>query len=191
MLLDVDHALHADCTVATCLAQSLQDLFRVRLDSDLRCTEPACTWTTQLPSATTLDIQLAMGSVDLTELLRAYEEEEFLQDDNAYPCPACAGLVQKRLRICPMGSAVMMHLKRFGFNLKGRKLHDHVSFPQVLPLHGQRFDFAGVVTHAGDTLATGHYAASVDTGCLYRCDDHVVTRCDWLHVASEQAYLLV
>ena len=137
------------------------------------------------------DIQLAMGPVDLTELLRAYAEEEFLQDDNAYPCPACAGLVQKRLRICPMGSAVMMHLQRFGFNLKGRKLHDHVSFPQVLPLHGQRFDFAGVVTHAGDTLATGHYTASVDTGCLYRCDGHVVARCDWLHVASEQAYLLV
>ena len=66
------------------------------------------------------------------------------------------GLVQKRLRIRPQEEAVMVQLSRFAFQARGRKLVDHVAFPQMLPLDGHRFDFAAVITHFGSTMNAGH-----------------------------------
>ncbi len=152
VLLDVTHSLHAGCAPGACLARAFEDIFRVRLENELLCTEPGCDFTSRPRPDQALDIQLAVGPVDLQELSRAYEQEEFLHDEDAFACPTCGGLVQQRLRICPAGSAVMLHLKRFGFDLRGRKVRDHVPFPQVLPLNGQRFDFTSVVAHHGETI---------------------------------------
>ena len=89
----------------------------------------------------------------------------------------------------------MFHLKRFefvgGLAGGGRKLQDHVPFPQVLLVNGERFEFAAVVTHEGPSASAGHYTACVDSGRLYVCDDSHVRRTDWAHVAAQQAYLLM
>ena len=96
----------------------------------------------------------------------------------------------------------MFHLKRFGvqidqpllrgpraFSTAGWNLAEHVRFPQVLPIDGQRFDFAAVITHVGRSMGVGHYVACVDPGQLYECNDDSVRRCDWLHVEQQQAYV--
>ena len=192
VLLDSAHAMHQDCAPGACVATMLEDVFRVNLANELLCTRPLCMWKSSPPSDKAQDIQLQLSVASpMEDLLQTYEAEEFLDADGDFACELCKGLVQKRLRIQPAGTAVMFHLKRFSFAAGGRKLHAHVSFPQILPLNGQIFEFAGVVTHSGRSLECGHYTACVDTGRLYRCDDSSVSRCDWLHVAEQQAYLLV
>ncbi len=64
-------------------------------------------------------------------------------------------------------------------------------FPQVLPIDGQRFDFAAVITHHGRSMGVGHYVTCVDPGQLYECNGDSVRRCDWLHAEQQQAYVLM
>lgn len=204
LLLDKADPMHKDCAPDACLATRFHDVFLVHLKNELLCTTPHCAFKREPRPDKTLDVQLDVRSADLRDLIDDYEAEEFLNETDDYRCERCEGLVQKRLRISPQGDAVMFHLKRFNvqrdqlllrgpraFAAAGRKLSEHVPFPQVLPIDGQRFDFAAVVTHIGSSMGGGHYVACVDPGQLYECNDDTVRRCDWLHVEQQQAYVLM
>ena len=195
LLLDKEDPMHKDCTPNACLATRFHDVFLVHLKNELLCTTPGCAFKQEPRPDRTLDVQLNVRSADLRELIADYEAEEFLNERDDYKCERCKGLVQKRLRISPQGDAIMFHLKRFGvqrdqpllrgpraFSAAGRKLAEHVPFPQVLPSDGQRFDFAAVITHVGRSMGVSHYVACVDPGQLYECNDDSVRRCDWPHV---------
>ena len=204
LLLDKADPMHKDCAPDACLATRFHDVFLVHLKNELLCATPHCAFKREPRPDKTLDVQLDVRSADLRDLIDDYEAEEFLNETDDYRCERCEGLVQKRLRISPQGDAVMFHLKRFNvqrdqlllrgpraFAAAGRKLSEHVPFPQVLPIDGQRFDFAAVVTHIGSSMGGGHYVACVDPGQLYECNDDTVRRCDWLHVEQQQAYVLM
>ena len=191
VLLDKDDVVHKDCPREACLAHWFHDVFKLEVHNELLCTTPACDFKRAPRPDKTLDIQLNVRAAELQDLIDDYEAEEFLAAADDYQCEKCKGLVQKRLRIRPQGEAVMFQLKRFAFQTRGRKLVDHVAFPQTLPLDGHRFDFAAVITHFGSTMNAGHYVAYVDPGQLYECNDTVVDRRDWLHVEQQQAYLLI
>ena len=195
VLLDTDGAVHENCDPATCLAARFRDVFLVNLQNELLCTMPSCAFESRPPPDTTLDVALSVRPADLQDLLDQYQAEEFLTDDDDYKCQRCNGLVQKRLRVAPAGRAIMFQLKRFEFGQgrsgQGQKLHDKVSFPHFLPINGELFEFAAVITHAGQSANSGHYVACVNSGQLCVCDDARVYRTDWLHVAEQQAHMLV
>lgn len=117
----------------------------------------------------------------LEDCFRAYTEEEKLEGNEAYFCPACRGRhsATKALRIHRFPRCLVLHIKRFkGLNRTHYKLSSNVSFPlhglnlapfsTAAPLgkaasHSDRsapglYDLYAVSNHTG-SLDSGHYTA--------------------------------
>src|SRR6185437_1794533 len=70
----------------------------------------------------------------IIESLETYVDGERLEGENAYLCNACAKKVDthKRVSIKQLPNFLILHLKRFEFNLdslKKKKLNDECEFP--------------------------------------------------------------
>lgn len=119
----------------------------------------------------------------LDDCFRAYTEEEKLEGNEAYFCPACRGRhsATKALRIHRFPRCLVLHIKRFkGLNRTHYKLSSNVSFPlhglNLAPFstaaaagkaasHSGRgapglYDLYAVSNHTG-SLDSGHYTAYV------------------------------
>ena len=168
----------------------MTDLFAVQIQSSLACTEAHCSWHTHPPADPGSDVSMAIRPGILQTLLSDFEMPEFLAADDDYVCRACAGLVQKTLHVQPLGRALLLHLKRFEFDLAGRKRRDVVPFPRTLAFGSAQYAFAALVEHIGPTLGAGHYVAYVDSGRLLRCDDTEISQSTWDEIETREAYLL-
>ncbi len=119
VLLDVGHTLHSACTHGACLAETLGNVFKIRLENELVCTEPGCTWTRKPRPDTTLDIQLAVHPVELEELLGAHQHFEFLSGRDGFVCKRCRGHVKKTVANSPCRPCGDVALE--AFRLRGRR----------------------------------------------------------------------
>ena len=136
-------------------------------------------------------MSIQIKPADLQTLLTDFEMPEFLTSHDDYVCQACGDLVQKTIRVQPVGRALLLHLKRFAFHGAGRKRNDPVSFPRSLAFGSARYEFSAMVEHIGDTGREGHYIAHVNSSSsLLQCDDEIVTEVTWERVSGRQAYLL-
>ena len=116
---------------------------------------------------------------------------EFLDSNDDYVCQACGDMVQKSIRVQPIGRASILHLKRFAFEGTQRKRNDPVTFPRTLEFGSARYEFSAMVEHIGETVRGGHYVANVQTATsLLQCDDERVNEVTWEHVSARQAYVL-
>ena len=115
----------------------------------------------------------------------------FLASHDDYVCQACGDLVQKTIRVQPIGRALFLHLKRFAFQRSGLKRHDRVTFPRRLVLGSARYEFTAMVEHIGESVRDGHYIAHVQAAAsMLKCDDEKVEQVTWEQVSACQGYLL-
>ena len=160
--------------------------------NNLACTRPNCSWNFSPRSEPARDVSIEIRPGDLQTLFADFELPEFLAADDDYVCQACGDLVQKNIRVQPVGRAMLLHLKRFAFEHAGRKRSDAVTFPRILQFGTARYEFSGMVEHQGPTMRGGHNVAYVNSsGSFLHCnDDAPVREVSWEYIASQQAYLL-
>ena len=104
-----------------------------------------------------------------------------------YVCQACGDLVQKTIRVQPIGRALFLYLKRFAFQRPHLKRHDRVTFPRRLVLGSAHYKFSAM----GETVLDGHYIAHVQSAAsLLLCDDKKVEEVTWEQVSARDGYLL-
>lgn len=147
--------------------------------------------------------------LDVRDCLEAFAEDERLSGQNAFRCPRCkaVGGATKRLRIKRWPRVLVLHLKRFSWNERGRpgrKIDRAVDVPGDIELRDVlcaeerashapvRYGLFGVIDHSG-SLSGGHYTATCDAGGgeWYRFDDETVTRTKGAPKSSRHAYVLM
>ena len=191
LLLDDEHAMHENCTQQSCVACVLSNHCKVNFENHLTCTKPGCLWTSTPPAEPGCDVSIEINPGDLQTLLTDFEMPAFLTSHDDYVCQACGDLVQKTIRVQPIGRALFLHLKRFAFQRSGLKRHDRVTFPRRLLLGSARYEFTAMVEHIGESVRDGHYIAHVQSAAsLLQCDDEKVEQVTWEQVSAHQSYLL-
>jgi ubiquitin carboxyl-terminal hydrolase 2/21 len=118
------------------------------------------------------------SGVSIQDCLRAYTEEEFLHEEDAYYCSKCKQhrAVSKKISIYRLPQILVIHLKRFSFSTFTRdKVNTAIQFPlqsldvkdycakdgfiQESGSNGSTlYDLFGIVHHVG-SLNRGHYTA--------------------------------
>ena len=191
LLLDDDNAMHKTCTRQSCVARLLSDDCKVHFENHLKCTEPGCLWTSTPPAEPGCDVSIDINPRTLQTLLTDFETPTFLISHDDYVCQACGGVVQKTIRVKPIGRALFVHLKRFAFQQSQLKRHDLVTFPRRLDIGNARYKFTAMVEHVGETVREGHYIAHVQSAAsLLLCDNKKVEEVTWEQVSASQGYLL-
>lgn len=112
------------------------------------------------------------GGCSLYDCLKAYTEQEMLNDDSYY-CSKCKAhrAVSKKISVYRLPEVLVLHLKRFSFSMFSRdKVNTAVSYPALgldladycardAVVEGSTlYDLTGVVHHMG-SLNGGHYTA--------------------------------
>ena len=191
LLLDDTHAMHGTCTRQSCVARVLSDHFKVNFHNHLTCTKPRCSWTSTPPAEPGCDVSIEINAGDLQTLLSDFEMPAFLASHDDYVCQDCGDMVQKTIRVQPIGRALFLHLKRFAFKRSQLKRHDRVTFPRRLLLGSARYEFTAMVEHIGESVRDGHYIAHVQAAAsMLKCDDEKVEQVTWEQVSAHQSYLL-
>ena len=151
------------------------------------------------------------GSLSVMDCLDAFAEDEPLLGADAFRCPRCEtrGAATKRLRVQRWPRVLVLHLKRFQWNDRGRpgrKIDTAVDVPRTLSLSpylaegavtangggDARYELFAAINHVG-SLAGGHYTAAADAGAgeWYAFDDeHVSGLGDGPPESSRGAYVL-
>jgi ubiquitin carboxyl-terminal hydrolase 2/21 len=109
----------------------------------------------------------------LHDCLKAYTEQEFLNEHDAYYCSKCKAhrAVSKKISVYRLPEVLVIHLKRFSFSTFSRdKVSTAVSYPALgldvaeycapdAVVDGSTlYDLTGIVHHMG-SLNGGHYTA--------------------------------
>ena len=158
------------------------------------------------------DLSLGIQKDDITETLEdalgRHFAKENLEGENQYECEKCKTKVDatRQIQLHSLPEVLTVHLKRFSFCSKTKKICKHVSFDETLditelawvdgPAQGHKSREAlrlyAVLVHTGTTLFNGHYFCFIRTrtGSWYRMDDSKVVGVDWQAVQSENAYML-
>ena len=166
-----------------------------------RCSASSCSFEPFMDMS--LDIASA-GVARVEDALASYLGAETLDKDNKWDCPRCgrvdSAVKQLSVRRCP--PVLVLHLKRFGFGTRSRKLNKAVKFDAELdmapfssPADGDgeaRYALTGLVVHCGVSLNLGHYVCYVkaSNGVWYEMDDDVVRQVPLQRVLEQPAYLL-
>jgi ubiquitin C-terminal hydrolase len=151
------------------------------------------------------------GALSVTDCLDAFAEDEPLNGADAFHCPRCEarGAATKRLSVQRWPRVLVLHLKRFQWNDRGRpgrKIDTAVDVPQTLSLSpylaegaatanggGEaKYELFAVINHVG-SLAGGHYTATADAGAgeWYAFNDERVSSAgDGPPKSSRNAYVL-
>lgn len=151
------------------------------------------------------------GALSVTDCLEAFAEDEPLRGADAFHCPRCEarGAATKRLCVQRWPRVLVLHLKRFQWNDRGRpgrKIDTAVDVPQTLSLSpylaegaatanggGEaKYELFAVINHVG-SLAGGHYTATADAGAgeWYAFNDERVSSAgDGPPKSSRNAYVL-
>jgi ubiquitin carboxyl-terminal hydrolase 2 len=117
----------------------------------------------------------ATSGCSIQECLKAYTDQECLDDSDSYYCAKCKThrAVSKKISLYRLPEVLVIHLKRFAYSTFSR---DKVTTAIQIPQHGldvsaccaqdavldgsTLYDLAGVVHHVG-SLSGGHYTACV------------------------------
>jgi ubiquitin C-terminal hydrolase len=151
------------------------------------------------------------GALSVTDCLEAFAEDEPLNGADAFHCPRCEkrGPATKRLCVQRWPRVLVLHLKRFQWNDRGRpgrKIDTAVDVPQTLSLSPylaegaatangggeSKYELFAVINHVG-SLAGGHYTATADAGAgeWYAFNDERVSSAgDGPPKSSRNAYVL-
>ena len=151
------------------------------------------------------------SALSVTDCLEAFAEDEPLLGADAFRCPRCEtiGAATKRLRVQRWPRVLVLHLKRFQWNDRGRpgrKIDTAVDVPRTLSLSpylaegaatanggGEaRYELFAAIDHVG-SLAGGHYTAAADAGAgeWYAFNDERVSGAgDGPPKSSRSAYVL-
>ncbi|XP_076801605.1 uncharacterized protein LOC143446042 [Clavelina lepadiformis] len=143
--------------------------------------------------------------LNLETCLKAYTENELLDDSNPWFCPTCGchQMAEKRLRICRWPRTLIVYLKRFLYHSKTAvKVDDEVLFPLESfspgPLsgtdltHNKLYDLSSFVSHYGGVYS-GHYTSCCkhpDTGKWHLYNDDNVEEHGPSSKDSSSAYVL-
>ena len=111
--------MHSTCTRHSCSAKALSRHSALNFESHFSCTRPNCSWNSSPPSEPARDVSIEIRAGYLQTLLTDFEVLEFLAANDDYVCQACGDLIQKNIRVQPVGRAVLLHLKRFAFDRVG------------------------------------------------------------------------
>ena len=154
------------------------------------------------------------GALSVTDCLEAFAEDEPLNGADAFHCPRCEkrGPATKRLCVQRWPRVLVLHLKRFQWNDRGRpgrKIDTAVDVPQTLTLSPylaegaatangggeSKYELFAVINHVNDfgsSMKEGHYTATADAGAgtgvgkWYAFDDEHVSSVP----SSSNAYVL-
>ncbi|KAJ8601262.1 hypothetical protein CTAYLR_003279 [Chrysophaeum taylorii] len=155
-----------------------------------------------------LSVPVVKSGVDIEQCIEDFSAEERLDGDNAWSCAACRQRVRasKRLELWKLPPLLVIHLKRFDFDTRGRaaKVETYVDFPLVdldlsaycqspqrdIPL----YDCFAVINHHGHA-GGGHYTAfarnRVDNAWYHYNDANVTRVQDIDEVKTSDAYVLL
>lgn len=126
-------------------------------------------------SASQSDDDSASNGCSLQDCLKAYTDQEFLNESDAYYCAKCKThrAVSKKISLYRLPQVLVIHLKRFSYSMFSRdKVNTAIKFPaQALDIAdycaadavvegSTEYDLTGVVNHVG-SLNGGHYTAYV------------------------------
>ncbi|GLE01821.1 hypothetical protein PINS_up010659 [Pythium insidiosum] len=145
--------------------------------------------------------------VSIQDCLKAYTEQELLDDGDSYYCSKCKThrAVTKKISLYRLPQVLVVHLKRFSYSTFSRdKVTTAIRFPAVglnvaefcaedAVLDGSTlYDLTGVVNHVG-SLHGGHYTAecvNADTNDWYDFNDASVSLVKKPQLCSASAYIL-
>ncbi|DBA01772.1 TPA: hypothetical protein N0F65_010182 [Lagenidium giganteum] len=143
----------------------------------------------------------------IQDCMKAYTEQEFMNESDAYYCAKCKThrAASKKISLYRLPQLLVIHLKRFSYSTFSRdKVNTAIRFPaQSLDvaeycasdavLDGSTlYNLVGVVNHVG-TLNGGHYTAECinsDTNEWYDFNDATVSTLKKPHLCSSSAYIL-
>ena len=152
-----------------------------------------------------------VGRLGVLDCLEAFAEDDALSGADAFSCPRCKvrGAATKRLRVRRWPRVLVLHLKRFQWNDRGRpgrKIDAVVDVPAKISLapflaedarggdddDGPEYRLFAVTNHVG-SLSGGHYTAACDAGAgeWYAFDDERVSSAGAPPSHSRNAYVLM
>ena len=152
-----------------------------------------------------------VGRLGVLDCLEAFAEDDALSGADAFSCPRCKvrGAATKRLRVRRWPRVLVLHLKRFQWNDRGRpgrKIDAVVDVPAKISLapflaedarggdddDGPEYRLFAVTNHVG-SLSGGHYTAACDVGAgeWYAFDDERVSSAGAPPSHSRNAYVLM
>ena len=133
-----------------------------------------------------------VGRLGVLDCLEAFAEDDALSGADAFSCPRCKvrGAATKRLRVRRWPRVLVLHLKRFQWNDRGRpgrKIDAVVGVPAKISLapflaedarggdddDGPEYRLFAVTNHVG-SLSGGHYTAACDA--VWRSGTRLTTR---------------
>lgn len=205
-------AMHSGASLKKNDESPIYSIFRGLLKSQIKCLSCKNNSDTFDPI---LDISLEITKCQcLTEALEKFTKPEVLTKGNRYKCESCNSLrdAQKQFSFADLPSSLAIHFKRFGFSRFGKKISNHIQFPEFLNMapyvsttkgkSKSEFQYAlsGVLVHSGNSCGkifltiegSGHYYAFIKgpTGKWYCMDDASVRQVSIQTVLSQQAYIL-
>ena len=160
-----------------------------------------------------------VGRLGVLDCLEAFAEDDTLDGADAFNCPRCKarGAATKRLRVRRWPRVLVVHLKRFQWNDRGRpgrKIDAAVDVPAEISLapflaedargggggddddadddDGPNYRLFAVTNHMG-SLSGGHYTATCDAGGgeWYTFNDETVSSAGGPPSNSRNAYVLM
>lgn len=148
----------------------IHSLFEGQETSETRCL--CCETVTQrIEPFFVVSVEIQQNS-SLTACLRNYSSTELLEKQNKFDCAVCCSLqeaeLRKRIKCAPQ--ILALHLKRFKYNGKAKKLSYRVVFPLELRLYNtsddaedpdRLYSLFAVVVHVGSGPSQGHYVTLV------------------------------
>uniref|UniRef100_K3W991 ubiquitinyl hydrolase 1 n=1 Tax=Globisporangium ultimum (strain ATCC 200006 / CBS 805.95 / DAOM BR144) TaxID=431595 RepID=K3W991_GLOUD len=158
-------------------------------------------------SSSAASMASSSNGCSIEDCLKAYTDQEFLRESDAYYCAKCKThrAVSKKIALYRLPPVLVIHLKRFTYSTFSRdKVSTAIQFPayalDVAPycasdavVEGSTlYDLTGVVHHVG-TLNGGHYTAECqnhDNGDWYDFNDASVSLVKKPQLSSSSAYIL-
>lgn len=162
-----------------------------------------------------LSLEVSKRTRSVQDALQALAKAEQLDDSNRWKCDGCGKRVRavRQMTVRSAPNVLTVQLKRFAFGGLGgygrfsggggRKVAQHIEFPEVLDLSpalsdvapggaAARYRLCGVLVHAGSSAQSGHYYSFVRVGSAgWVCaDDDSVSRASLRMVREQQAYIL-
>jgi len=181
----------------------LRDLFGGVLCNQILCKE-GCSHRSEREEKFMVCQLEVKGKQSIKESLDLYVEGEMLEGDNKYLCGECNEKrdAQKRAFFVSLPNVLMIHLKRFDFDLellRKIKVNDHCEFPSELnmkqytrealeereenmkPDAYYEYELVGILVHTG-TADSGHYYSYIKER-FPKCGRK---SCEWFHFNDEQ-----
>uniref|UniRef100_A0A7S2RUU6 ubiquitinyl hydrolase 1 n=1 Tax=Mucochytrium quahogii TaxID=96639 RepID=A0A7S2RUU6_9STRA len=186
---------------------AIMQLFGGYVESKVCCEMEACrASSSKVEPFLDLSLDVTDSRVrSVADALDSFLAKESLDSENCWNCPGCGDnckAASKQLSIHQLPNVLVVHLKRFGFGNRGKKLRKTITFEKDMDLSeiispprkkgSDRYTLVGAIVHSGVTLDSGHYVSFVkaSNGIWYELDDDVIRQVGLDTVLSQPAYIL-